>query len=574
MTSRLASERQSGRPNLQLIWLALAAFLIAGLVLITSLAKRLDHDEHQFVASAYLFANHGLLPYLDYAYFHVPNLVPTYGILFRITDHLLLSSRLFSATCSLVTLGLIAGHTARLFRHTDLKTRLTIALGSVVALIGSPFFIYTSGLAWNHDASVLLSLAAVLALLWSTGGRRRTHGMVVSGALLGLAIGTRLTVITLLPPMLTGAVLLGRNVGRQRESLHRLGWFGGGLFLALTPLLLLLATAPQDFFFGNLKYAFLNTAYREATGYTSAMSTPGKILLFLERVVDPGNLVIFLLLGYILYDIGRRKLREEAGREVVFLITLVAFTFLGSLAPTPAFTQYFYAVVPFSLVAALRGMAILDITAKRKAVRRLFTVTVIICALRGLPSYAKILSPLASHSPVAMHMHARGLEIRDRVGSGKVLTLAPIYPLEGGLEIYRQFVTGPFAWRTADLLPTADRERYGMVGPEELPAMLHSQPPAAILTGVEPVVLERPLIEYARSAGFQPVTLDEALTLWVASCAGPCNDNVRATVHRTGLARSRSTSTYRSAASQFLHRQRGEASFSWISRHSDPASSR
>jgi hypothetical protein len=33
-----------------------------------------------------------------------------------------------------------------------------------------------------------------------------------------------------------------------------------------------------------------------------------------------------------------------------------------------------------------------------------------------------------------------------------VLTLAPLYALEGGAAIYPAFATGPFAWRVAPLL--------------------------------------------------------------------------------------------------------------------------
>src|SRR3982751_2501664 len=40
-----------------------------------SLFKRLDHDEHQFIASAALLARRGLLPYRDYPYFHMPHMV-------------------------------------------------------------------------------------------------------------------------------------------------------------------------------------------------------------------------------------------------------------------------------------------------------------------------------------------------------------------------------------------------------------------------------------------------------------------------------------------------------------------
>src|SRR5881392_3436095 len=53
-----------------LIWAAIFLLLMS-----ISVAHPLDHDEHQFIASGALLARRGLLPYRDYPYFHLPNLV-------------------------------------------------------------------------------------------------------------------------------------------------------------------------------------------------------------------------------------------------------------------------------------------------------------------------------------------------------------------------------------------------------------------------------------------------------------------------------------------------------------------
>src|SRR5437868_2817504 len=71
--------------------------LMVGLLLLgLSMTKRLDHDEHQFIASGVLWARRGLLPYRDYPYFHMPYMVFVYGLLFKLSDHLLLVARVFT----------------------------------------------------------------------------------------------------------------------------------------------------------------------------------------------------------------------------------------------------------------------------------------------------------------------------------------------------------------------------------------------------------------------------------------------------------------------------------------------
>ena len=53
------------------------------LVLNRAMVKGFEHDENQFVASAYLFSTDWLLPYVDYPYFHMPNLIFIYAVLFK-----------------------------------------------------------------------------------------------------------------------------------------------------------------------------------------------------------------------------------------------------------------------------------------------------------------------------------------------------------------------------------------------------------------------------------------------------------------------------------------------------------
>src|SRR6185369_10049608 len=96
----------------------------------------------------------------------------------------------------------------------------------------------------------------------------------------------------------------------------------------------------------------------------------------------------------------------------------------------------------------------------------------------------------------AVRMHAMAMQMREHVHNGKVLTLAPAWPIEAGLRIYPEFATGPFAWRSAHHLAAEKRREFRMVGPDDLADFLQSDPPAAILTGFETAELEAPLIRF------------------------------------------------------------------------------
>ena len=107
-----------------------------------------------------------------------------------------------------------------------------------------------------------------------------------------------------------------------------------------------------------------------------------------------------------------------------------------------------------------------------------------------------------------------GEALARQTGPGKILTLAPIYPLEGGRPIYPPLATGPFAWRTAYLVGEEERAVLGLVAPADLESYLASQPPVGVLVGPEGD-LERPLRAYARDRGYRALVPASGLELLV-----------------------------------------------------------
>jgi MFS family permease len=133
--------------------------LLASLpILLLAAYAPLNHDEHQFVAPGALLARQGLLPYRDYPCFHMPNQLLAFALLFKVTDHLLLAARAFSALCGAGILAVLFGWTFRIFRGQPDRVRYLLATAAVLLFVTSPFFIVTAGLSWNHASSTLLLL--------------------------------------------------------------------------------------------------------------------------------------------------------------------------------------------------------------------------------------------------------------------------------------------------------------------------------------------------------------------------------------------------------------------------------
>ena len=481
-----------------------------------------NHDEHQFIASAELWAGQGLLPYRDYAYFHLPNLVFVYGLVFRLTEYKLLAARLLSALCITGIAGLLYLFSLHTFKKLSSSQGHLVGAGSVLLFTANPLVAYTGSFAWNHNLALLLALLAFMLHWQSARQARPGRWIFLSGLCLGLAVGTRLSFASTLIPFV--AVLYFYPGQRSAaEILKRLGVFGAGFIVSLLPVLVLFALAPQNFIFGNFTYARLNTFYREEAGFfgpPNPMSVVEKGAYFWDFLLpQPGHLLTFvavLCLGFtpLLVEAWQRK---ESLFEPLFLLLTVPFVSLGALLPTPAWYQYYAAPLPFAVLALVYGMAVL---ARRHPpgrawVMALFLQLVLVANLYQWGDYRRISFLLHPEAWRPIMMHDLGVQVAE-LGAGKdVLTLAPIYPLEAGLSIYPEFATGPFAWRTAPMLSPGERAALGLVSSQDLERFLEDRPPGAVLVGFEGE-LESALNEYALAHGYRWVELGVETGVWLS----------------------------------------------------------
>ena len=500
---------------------AAVIFLAAVLLLLlgVNLRRGLNHDEHQFVASGALIARQGLLPYRDFPYFHVPLLSLIYAALFQVSDYLLLSARLFAVATSWLMTVLLAVAALRWLRNLVWWGRLVAGMATVLLLISTPNFLHASGRAWNQDLPVLLSMAAAVLVVEWLARRGGSVGWIAgAGLLVGLAASTRLTYVLLALPF--AAAVFWRGPWRSRQTWWNLGWFGGGMAAGLLPLLPFFLLAPQQFIFGNLTYAALNTAYyRQLADPAAAMSLGQKLGQTAGYILaQPAPLLLTLLAIFILWRI-RRLVRWAHAPEVIFLLGLLPFLLAGAFAPTPLQVQYVYPLLPFTALLFLAALA--RDPAPAWPVRLLAgaaAVGVILAAPRFSEGLAVVFTP-AEWEP--LKVHARGESMMNLTGGRTVLTLAPISVLEGGGALDPALATGPLAWRVAPLMPDGERRRQGVKGAADLRQELAAHPPRALLTGVhdDDAAAEAPLLAFAEERAYTPVALPGEGVLWLAPVA-------------------------------------------------------
>jgi hypothetical protein len=503
------------------ISLLFAAFTI--LPFTRAIMRGLNHDEHQFVAAGVLFAKTNLLPYRDYPYFHVPLQPLIYGWLYQWTDSYLFTARIVSMMAGWaihITLFFVAWFH---YRAYPLLWRFLTTAALSLLLLFTPLLIYTSGTAWNHELPTLFTIWVFLLNVRLL--EKPTPQMaLVMGILIGLASATRLTFALIFPAALFGLWFWASHSLRQKTILTLL--IGTGALLGALPALPFLVMVPQQFLFGVVEYAQINTAYRQQGGYTEAMDLFGKFRYLISEVIltNAGSLLTGLGLGIALWLRGGTVIHPNKVLAMPQKMALLYLTFLlmGGFAPTPSWSQYFYPLIPFVVLTILYGLPV-DWNGQWKQRSILITfigiagLTVLIEGWR----YEKLNELFTPEEWTIHKIRDIGVEIDRFVPTGPVLTLAPILALEGGLEIYPFYVNGPFSVRAADFIPTSKHQSLVLIGAAQLPDYLAPDPPHAIVIGYEAddQEAEAALLQYATTYPYSRVLTNSPLDLYVPAQA-------------------------------------------------------
>jgi hypothetical protein len=531
--------------------------LILALFISRAASAGFSHDENQFIASGQFLADHRLLPYVDYPYTHMPYATGFYAVTAAMSDYDFLAGRLLNAaTWALCTLFITWNirffsrlHPAAQASRDDVSAApssdpsfpqlLAEFVLALVFLYHPAMMGHIDGPALNHSYATLFGL--VVLLLFGIALQQRGFPrwlLFWSGIFAGLAAFTRLNYAALAVVLLLCLILYIVAVTRPRRYLPLIPP-GAGLLLASIPTAILAILAPAHFFYGNIVYVRLNTAYYSQLAFRLNMTMSSKFQSFAGSLLhSPIDIILYAGLAVFgVWSLYRfLKTRSVASIADLALTGFALVLALSAFAPTPTQPQYFFAPLPFMLVIlgilGTRlglGHPIRWISASLLVLLALFA-TLRLQSIRVPNPLSELgfLSRPSQWTPVQMHAFDESL--RGYVPDGRILALVPMLPLEAGYGSYPFTATGTFSWRTSLLLTPARRLQYGVTSPEELPQLLQANPPSGILTSLESTNdgfvrndlggLETPFVDYAKSHGYKPIPLRadflrRTVTLWV-----------------------------------------------------------
>lgn len=467
------------------------------------------HDEDQYVAAGALARD--LRLYADFVFLQPPLHPLVLAGLYGLFDgqHLLVA-RLLTFACA-------AGSIALLLRLT---TRLGAGLGLAALLTGlvllSPFVVWPLASARNDAMPFFLLIAGVVLYVEAAVPRGRLR-LLAAGVLLGAAACTKLSYV--FAPLVVALHLL--VVTRGPDLPPRLAWFALGLGVAAAPAAWFLFTAREGFLYGVFTYHLTAPiAWYSWEGRTQELGADHRLLMLARLLGSGANLALVLILALAAACAAVRRGPAPPGlpaRTGVLFAALVAGALLFGFMPSPSWPMYYAPVAP--LLAGCAAYWLARARAARPGPPRLLGAGLVVAALPGLPSVLVWVAALVAVPSLDRWTGLRATQTADAVVAamraagveGPVATLYPAQVIDAA-EVPAIFASGPFFYRTGDLLPAARVLRLRGVSPATLEAVLDADPPAAVFGGFdrgfsEP--MDRRLLEWAVRHGYADVALGE-----------------------------------------------------------------
>jgi hypothetical protein len=470
--------------------------LFALMLFTRALTGEIDYDEDQYVAAG-VMARH-LMLYRDFIYLQSPAYALLLAGLFTLTGgYYLLAARALSGVLAIAIFGL----TIRLVRRYGAGSVLATMLASIALL--SPFLDRSIATSRNDLLPLALFLGGLL--LYLDTAARPHQWAVLAGFCIGLAVEAKISYVFMPLVLLLHAAWPG--TGRRRQLIP----LAAGLTLAALPGLYYLALAPENFLYDLLEFHMTAPpVWYRRQGVTELLG-PGNRLATLIILLSWGANLSLVMLTAGLAVLGRRR---AAVGSIGLLGLLIGATLLAGFQPDVSYPMYYAALAP--LLAGLAAALYARIGAGPVPVAVPLLLT--LAALPALPTLWQRLADLAELTrPAAwpgLEVHRQAVALHDMIGAagleGEVATLFATHALDAD-PIPREFASGPFIFRTADLISPERLNGLHGAGPESLETLFAEHPPAAILGGFASGrwrdEMDASLGDYARQHGYRSVAL-------------------------------------------------------------------
>ena len=501
-------------PKILNIALILVLVVLSLAVLANSMTKPIGRDEQMYCTAGVLMAQ-GKTIYRDFSYAsQMPYHPLLYAAVFRIsnTTYYLLTGRIISVICDILVIICIAAIFRRIFSHFRI-TGMLLAMAAAILYVFNPLVDYANGYAWNHDVvNLCVMLSFWLFISIDFAKESKYYKIALIAALLTFATCMRIT--TALVQLLFFIILLLQSAGSAKQRFKNVQPFLIAAAVILIWPFWIIASAPRAFFLNLLRIPILygqwlheiDMVHNKFDLILTSLTTPGYLLLIITALCLWPTLIFV-----------RHRLQKPHKYNCLLAILLPLVLFIIALIPPTMWTQYLAMPVPMLIVSFAYPLLYLRKMAEDNSLKKYFTtisITTVVCVFITILSYPvvlyripRLLNPQA-WTPIRLHRISKDIAAKTKTPK-LALTLAPLYALEGGCNIYPQLSCGSIIYRAADYLSDAQRTATNTVGPKTLREMIEKKPPSVVILGVEFDFLEEPLFQLATRPDWQRQTFND-----------------------------------------------------------------
>ncbi|MHC4131248.1 MAG: hypothetical protein ACYSSP_07100 [Planctomycetota bacterium] len=484
------------------IILLLGLLILSLVIAADSMSKPIGHDEHMYCTAAALMAE-GKVIYRDFSYIaqlpYHPTICAALYKLFN-TTHFLLAGRLFSVVCDIIVILLISYIYCITLKNLPVVSKL-LGLGAAALYIFNPVVDYANGFAWNHDMVILcVLLCFTLFMTTDFQNKSRYWRLALIGALLALATWSRMTT-ALIYIIFIIAIFKRLSGNLKHKIIDLIPFIASSVIISIWPLIILIM-APKAFILNVSIIPIFNGEWLREIA-----KIPGPSEVIFNSLTKPAYIILFILTIYFFVTIVllRKKIQDiDYGNLMLSSIITVVF-FIITFIPPAMFEQYFAMPALFIIISFTYPVLYLSRLNKQVLIKKQFhiacgviTTSVILTVLFNINILKRIPVLSEPQSWPAVELHKASKDIANKISEPKlILTLAPLYALEGGCEIYPEFSSGPFVYRIADAINEDARAAVIGASIHDLDRLTNEFPPSALILGTEPRGLEEPLYNAA-----------------------------------------------------------------------------
>jgi len=465
----------------------------------------------------------GKMIYRDYSYIaQMPYHPLLYAAVYKITGtkYFLLTGRLISTICDILVMVCIFGIYRSVFKSSIITGKL-LGLGAAVLYVFNPLVDYANGYAWNHDVVILcVMLSLWLFILTDFKQKSAFWTTAAMGALLTFAACMRIT--TFLVVLLFLFILLSVPADSVKQRIKNTYPFMAASILVLIWPLWIIANALKAFYLNLFKIPALNGKWLNEVGMVY-----DKLDITFESFTTPGYFTLMVIAIYLWVTIIflRHNLKINDKPKVLLTALVPLVFFIAAFIPPTMWQQYLAVPVAFILISLAFPFLFLQNQSSVKKFRKYYKISIVIIIIGVLVSvvtYPVVIQRIPSvivpevWAPIELHRIAQ--DIADEMARpGLILTLAPLYAIEGGCDIYTELSCGPFVYRIADYLSAEERRITKTTGPSSISGLVSEKPPSAVITNVDIEFLDKTIFDSAVDTNWRKKEYENGPTVYFSA---------------------------------------------------------